>query len=443
MKNYKFLALLLTLTLSSAGALFAQTFDDLYYDPETDKTLYYGLERKDNRVYRDRNYSEDYRQNRSNEEGFDYYDDYDFYYSSRIRRFHRPFYGFGFFDPVYVDMFYYDPFLRPGATILIYDDIFAFNSWYRWNRWNRWNSWGWGPSWGWNNGVNINIVNIGRGWGWDPWGWNSWNRWNSWGWGPAWGFNNWGFNSWGFNNFGGFYCPPTWGNGFVYNTVGGIRDNNTYYGPRMSGTTKTPEPNGREIRRETATDVTNSYPRNTTEGRTLPNNDTRAQPNTNVDNPVMSGRERAQSERIRIFSDNETKIYDRTINDVRNGRSDSWNRTERSVESSSRINRALESPAYNNTERRTRINDSNRSIESSRGYDSERRAPRSSGSEHRSYEPTRRSSDSGRSSSGWNRSSSGGWDSGRSSSSGSSGPRMGGSSSSGSSSGSSRGRGGN
>ena len=34
-----------------------------------------------------------------------YYDDDEYYYASRIRRFHRPFYSYGYYDP-----WYYDPY---------------------------------------------------------------------------------------------------------------------------------------------------------------------------------------------------------------------------------------------------------------------------------------------------------------------------------------------
>jgi pyruvate/2-oxoglutarate dehydrogenase complex dihydrolipoamide acyltransferase (E2) component len=240
MKNYKLLALFAALLL--VGSVSAQKFDDLYFNPERDKvfTEKYSADNqsteKNYRAKDDERYYE--------EEEYDYYDNYDYYYSSRIRRFQRPMYGFNFYDPVYVDMFYYDPFLSPATTVLIYDNMYSFNGMYGMNRWNRWNSWGY-----------AGLGGFGGFGGFSPWGMNSWYGLNRW--------NNFGPGFYGYNNFynagfgGGFYCPPTWGSGYVYNTVNDIR-NNTVYGPRTSGTTHIPRTNDREIRREAPKDVTNT-----------------------------------------------------------------------------------------------------------------------------------------------------------------------------------------
>eukprot|EP00825_Cyclidium_porcatum_P023126 TRINITY_DN2542_c0_g1_i2.p1 TRINITY_DN2542_c0_g1~~TRINITY_DN2542_c0_g1_i2.p1 ORF type:complete len:227 (-),score=5.54 TRINITY_DN2542_c0_g1_i2:668-1348(-) len=66
-------------------------------------------------------------------------DDYDYYYASRIRRFHQPYLGFNYYSPFYTDYYWYDPFYF-GSSIY------------------------WGPSFG---------FGIGLGFGWDPWcsGW--------------------------------------------------------------------------------------------------------------------------------------------------------------------------------------------------------------------------------------------------------------------------------
>jgi hypothetical protein len=99
-----------------------------------------------------------------------YYDeDYDYIYASRINRFHRPIYGFGYYDPFYTNMYWYnnDPFYF-GTSIY--------------------------ANWGWNNWYS-------------PWGWNSW------GWGV--GFNSWGFNSWGYGGGWG-YSPYCYGGGLGY-----------------------------------------------------------------------------------------------------------------------------------------------------------------------------------------------------------------------------------
>ncbi len=45
--------------------------------------------------------------------------DYDFYYTSRIRRFNRSYSGFNYYDPCYVDAYYYNPAYTTGSTIYV------------------------------------------------------------------------------------------------------------------------------------------------------------------------------------------------------------------------------------------------------------------------------------------------------------------------------------
>lgn len=222
-------------SLLGAGMLQAQVVDDVYYDPDKDRVAVQ-KQRPEKNPYE--SYEED--GYAAPEDEYDYYNDYDYYYTSRIRRFHRPYYGFNYFDPIYVDAFHYDRFLAPGVSVLIYDDYYSNRFGSSFNRWNRWNSWG--------PGLTINIFNNWNNfggfnsWGWDPWygsGFNSWNRWNR--------FNAW--NSWG---YGGPYLynsvfayPPTWGNGYQYNTVITATDDNHYFGPRTGGSATGPAPGAR------------------------------------------------------------------------------------------------------------------------------------------------------------------------------------------------------
>ncbi len=168
MKNNKLpFALVAALVLGLANISLAQ-YDDLYYDPDKDAGYYYSSSNNssnDSYASNDRNDS-DY--DDEVYEDYEDYDDYDYYYTSRIRRFHRPYYGFSYFDPVYVDLAYYDPFWSPGATVLIYD---SYNPW-RYNRWNRFNyGFGW-SSWGGTSFYFSNGGYYGNPWG-SPWGWNN------------------------------------------------------------------------------------------------------------------------------------------------------------------------------------------------------------------------------------------------------------------------------
>lgn len=232
MKLLMKLTMLLLLFGVSATAALAQ-YDDVYYDPE----------RNNNRTYTERRQVQPKTTPAQTEE-YTYdenYDDeeYDYYYTSRIRRFHRPYAGFNYFDPIYVDAYYYDAFARPGVTVLIYDDPFGYYSFNRFNRFNRWNGWAYG---GWNRYNRWNSWNNWNSydpfWGWSNpglsfgFGWNSFNRWNNWNsfgyGGPYWG------NSW--------FNTPSWGNNYYYNNINYYNNNqnndnnrNVYYGPRTGG----------------------------------------------------------------------------------------------------------------------------------------------------------------------------------------------------------------
>lgn len=87
-------------------------FDDVYYDPDVESV------NDDNYNYRN-NSSADSNWGSEDEDGsgsddfddeYSEWEDQDYYYSSRIRRFHRPYYGFDYYSNVYVDQYYYDPF---------------------------------------------------------------------------------------------------------------------------------------------------------------------------------------------------------------------------------------------------------------------------------------------------------------------------------------------
>ncbi len=89
-------------------------YDDLYYDPDRQQSVTTTSTTSDRT--QDLSFGEqsgDY-----DSEHYDYQKDYDFYYSSRINRFHRPNRGFDFYSPMFVDMAYYG-YRTPGVSIYV------------------------------------------------------------------------------------------------------------------------------------------------------------------------------------------------------------------------------------------------------------------------------------------------------------------------------------
>lgn len=209
-------SLLAILTAFFALPLFAQ--DDLYYDPATD--------RRTPTVVEDDNATTGADQvTRRHRDPDEYYaddeDEYPYEYSSRIRRFHRPVRVVEYYDPFFTDLWMYDPYYMPGASIYTY----GFNdywTWRRWRRWQRWNSW-----------------NTGWGWGMYSQGWNSWgyynSGWNSWGWNSPWNtpfvVNNYYYDPyWTWNGWNP-YCPNVVNN-YYNNGWNNNNGNNNGYTPR-------------------------------------------------------------------------------------------------------------------------------------------------------------------------------------------------------------------
>ena len=212
----------------------ANAQDDLYYDPQTDRpassTTVYDAPSNVTRPYNGDDYDDEYH--------YEDEDDYAYEYSSRIRRFHRRADVFDYYDPFYTDLYFYDPFFSPGASIYVanYNDYWRWRRWNRWNRFNHWNDWGWGNtfSFGYNNWC-----------GWNNWGggWN--NAWGGWGsWNNACVYNNFFYDPyWTWNGFNPYYCPSNvWvNNNYYFNNVGDGHHNGghtprTYTGVRRHGT---------------------------------------------------------------------------------------------------------------------------------------------------------------------------------------------------------------
>jgi len=126
-----------------------------------------------------------------------YYDDYDYYYTSRINRFHRSYAVFDYYSPLYTDVYWYN--YRPftwGLSIYggsgfgigfsynypVYYSGWRYGNWYGYN--NGWYDpyfgsywWGYDPFYySWYSPVVINL-SFGRWWGNNYRGWHGHNYW--------------------------------------------------------------------------------------------------------------------------------------------------------------------------------------------------------------------------------------------------------------------------
>jgi hypothetical protein len=114
---------------------------------------------------------------------FDMDDYYDFQYASRMRRFYRPMNRWGYFDPFYTNIFWYDP--NPlffGNSIY---STYAF--WNPHSPWE-WNSWGMGLGFNMGFGMSPMFNSF-----YNPWTWNFNHPWC--GWGSPWSFNPWVYHN--------------------------------------------------------------------------------------------------------------------------------------------------------------------------------------------------------------------------------------------------------
>jgi len=236
MKNYSNIGLVLSLTVFLPFLGWAQS-DDLYFDPVRDVVYttpaYEAPSYPSAPSYQETlpPYEEDY-------DNYSYWDDQGFFYTSRIRRFQQPYGNFGYFDPIYTDMGFYDPWMMPGTSI--YVGVGGFNDWHHWRRMNRFRpQFGWGMYGGWNT--------FGSRMWMDPWTYSSWGAfrvYDPW-FDPYWGgmcFNRGFMPGWGFgntyfinNNFygGGWGAAPGYWFGQSNGTID-TRPTNQFYGPRVA-----------------------------------------------------------------------------------------------------------------------------------------------------------------------------------------------------------------
>lgn len=208
-----------TSSFQSSSTLSA--YDDIYYSPN-DKPRIPTASSSTNKPIESDGYTDDYaleepinqgnNYSSPNSQNFDYDEYYDYGYAARLRRFHGPTIGIGYYDPYFVDPYFYN---RNSAFIgtSIYDPFYQpFGGW----------NIGFGVGFGWNSGFGYNPYN--------PWGWNLGFGYNPWGWNNGFGMNNAymaGYNQ-GFYN--GFYGGNRYDNGY-----GQTGRNNVYYAPRGGG----------------------------------------------------------------------------------------------------------------------------------------------------------------------------------------------------------------
>lgn len=253
---------LISFVLLAAPFWVAAQFDDLYYDPSRDAVYTEAEFNSSEPAEVTPLASQEELPSYSNEyDDYSYWDDQGYFYTSRIRRFHQPYQGFNYYDPIYTDIGFYDPWIMPGSSIYItYGGFNDYGNWRRMNRWRMYNDW---MVWrGWNSFNSRYYM--------DPWSFNSWGAYrvyDPW-FDPYWGgacFNTGWNQGWGYGN--NYYVNNYYGQNYYYsqpgywygNTNGTVETNpaNHYYGPRLAdsrtgpsrGTVRNPEYDGGGIPR--------------------------------------------------------------------------------------------------------------------------------------------------------------------------------------------------
>jgi len=203
------------------GSLTAQVYDDVYDSskPVTTPTTYTKEEQENENMVTDKSsdkysFSQENSRNSYDDDQYIDYDNDDYYYTSRIRRFNNSFWRFGYYSPFYMDPFWWDmSYGYPSFSIgwgypnWYNNNSFYGNNWGYGNNWNNWNNWG-------NNG------------GWSYGGcFNSWNNYNYGNYGGCFGYGNYG---WG-NNFGNGYNNG-YNHGYSNGYWDGFNNNNNGYG---------------------------------------------------------------------------------------------------------------------------------------------------------------------------------------------------------------------
>ena len=112
MKTTTFLSVLFAIYLSSCTTVYyTQSYEDANYLTQ-DEFVDYDDYATDDTEYEDNEVVSDTTEDGTIVNNYygDYYEDgsqYDFYYSSRIRRFHRPYYNYGYYGNYYTNSYWY------------------------------------------------------------------------------------------------------------------------------------------------------------------------------------------------------------------------------------------------------------------------------------------------------------------------------------------------
>ena len=147
-----------------------------------------------------------------------YYGDYyDFSYASRIRRFHRPYVSFGYYDPFYTNMYWYthNPHFYGMSIYMGFAPTpFYFGGYYTsWHHRHFWRHYHWHRPW---------------------WGWGPSSFWAGYHWGYMAGFHSgfWHPYYYGYGFGYGYWGSPHWG-GYPYYYYNSFEGSTAYhYGPR-------------------------------------------------------------------------------------------------------------------------------------------------------------------------------------------------------------------
>lgn len=140
-------------------------FDDIYYDPSQFEKPEIREKDIDKKYYRVEDIEDNTYEADENSYAYHYDDDYseweeqDYYYSSRIKRFHRPYAYFDYYGGCYVNNYFYDPYdFDPFFYDRdIYVSAYGYHDYYHWRRFqlrpwyynSYWNHWDW--YWGWSS----------------------------------------------------------------------------------------------------------------------------------------------------------------------------------------------------------------------------------------------------------------------------------------------------